>query len=395
MRDASRDNSPLLLKGETKINVSSPSDINNLFKDTDQLNKTIEKMNDRYDETLNNTFTGGMIQYSPVFNKIGRSVYGTVGDSFKKLIEYNGFFCYIPEANECFKKCIESIYKKDFSQDYCDFKKDSCRCKNTITSAKFQHLGKKYKLDLGFYIIKEKGNLPTTVTKRDFCLFIHNHHFCVIRKTDQTNFTDAITELENNFKYEDNQFSDHIQKQIIEYKFPISYEKNCMLGVFSFDFETLNVKYQINCEPYAAGVCRLNRLYESFKGDLTEKKLETETQNVHVFDRENGNPIVGMINYVINNYKGKAKMITDRYGRKIVIPYNYQMVGHNASGFDNFIVLISIPKPYTNIKIIKRYRGLINLSFKVGDVFVDDRVKPRYMKFVFSKFHTSGSLKTI
>ena len=56
------------------------------------------------------------------------------------------------------------------------------------------------------------------------------------------------------------------------------------------------------------------------------------------------------------------------------------MIGHNASGFDNYFVLDSLPKSYTNIKIIKTSRGLIKLSFKVGSNIEDDRETPKKLK---------------
>ena len=34
---------------------------------------------------------------------------------------------------------------------------------------------------------------------------------------------------------------------------------------------------------------------------LTEKELEIEREHVHVFDRENNNPVTDMIAYVIKN----------------------------------------------------------------------------------------------
>ena len=103
---------------------------------------------------------------------------------------------------------------------------------------------------------------------------------------------------------------------MVEYKSPISYEKTCLFAVFAFDLETCNVENQLYCEAYAAGVYHLNRLYECFNGDLTEKELQIERENVHVFDPENNNPVLDMINYVINNYKGKPKIIRNKHGKK-------------------------------------------------------------------------------
>ena len=119
-----KDGYPFMLKGEIRINDNDPSTINAFFKDGEQIDKRVEKINDKYDETLNITFTGELIRYTKTFNKIQRSNYGTGCDVFRKIVEYRGNLCYIPEENECFRKCLEFIYKKDFSQQYREFIKN-------------------------------------------------------------------------------------------------------------------------------------------------------------------------------------------------------------------------------------------------------------------------------
>ena len=392
-----RDKNPFILKGVIKINDNDPTSVNNFFKNAEALDKWIEKINDNYDETLNITFTGELIKYTKTFSKVKRSDYGTGCDSFKKIVEYRGNLCYIPEENECFRKCLEFINKKDFSQQYLDFIKESQRNKNIMTSARIQPFCTKYNINLGAYNINQPKILPRSVTERRICLFIHKNHFCVIWKTNKTTFTDAIKELEDNFEYEPNQISDNILKQVIEYKFPSSYEKDCLFGVFSFDLETVNVPYQEFCEAYAAGCYHLDRLKECYNGDLGEKELEIERQNVHIFDRVNNNPVLDMIKYITTNYEGKPKYYKDKNGEFKKSSYRYQLIGHNASGFDNAIVLNSLSKEYTNknTKIIRTSRGFLKISFRVGTVYEDDREIPKYMKFVCSKVHISGSLKKI
>ena len=71
--------------------------------------------------------------------------------------------------------------------------------------------------------------------------------------------------------------------------------------MFGFDLETCNVDNQIYCEAFAASVYHLSRLNERFKGDLTEKEIEIERQHVRVFDRENGNFVKDMVNYVLKS----------------------------------------------------------------------------------------------
>ena len=142
---------PFILKGELKINDNESSMINAFFSNRDALIERIEKINERYDETVAITFTGIVIKYTKSFNKIHRSFYGTGCHSFKKIVEYRGNLCYIPEQNECFRKCLEFIYKKDFTEKYHVFIKNSKTTKNIMTSAKIQPFCKKYGINLGVY----------------------------------------------------------------------------------------------------------------------------------------------------------------------------------------------------------------------------------------------------
>ena len=161
----------------------------------DQIIKSIENMFDNYDETLGVLFSGEMINYTLVFNKVKRSIYGTGCNIQQKLKDYRSDFVYIPEANECFRKCIEFIYQKDFSQEYREFIKQSDRRKNIMTQTKIQPFCKKYNLNLSVFNVKQKTILPRSITQRNVCLYIQDDHFCVIRKIDQPTYPDAIKEL--------------------------------------------------------------------------------------------------------------------------------------------------------------------------------------------------------
>ena len=57
----------------------------------------------------------------------------------------------------------------------------------------------------------------------------------------------------------------------------------------------------------------------------------------------------------------------------LVSSYKNQMVGHKASGFDNYIVLNSLPKPFTCIIRSKTSRSFFKLSFRAGSVYEDER----------------------
>ena len=114
-----------------------------------------------------------------------------------------------------------------------------------------------------------------------------------------------------------------------------------------------------------------------------------------MFDRENGNTLLKLIDYVIINYKGKPKYVNKKHGNRKLSSYKYQMGGHDAIFFDNYIVLNSLPSSYKCIKLNKTSRGLKKLSLQAGSVIEGDREMLKYMIFVCSKCHLSGSLKSI
>ena len=78
---------------------------------------------------------------------------------------------YIPPENECFRKCLESIYKKDPSQQYREDVQGSYRCENIMTKAKIQPLCEKHNINLGVYNVKNVKVLPATVTEKRISLF--------------------------------------------------------------------------------------------------------------------------------------------------------------------------------------------------------------------------------
>ena len=75
--DAGKDEYPFILNGEIKINGDEISLTNRFYKDVEQLTKASEKMIDKYNESLDVLFTGEMIKYAVVLNKVKRSDFGT------------------------------------------------------------------------------------------------------------------------------------------------------------------------------------------------------------------------------------------------------------------------------------------------------------------------------
>ena len=170
---------------------------------------------------------------------------------------------------------------------------------------------------------------------------------------------------------------------------------NCLYYVFAFDLETCIVEYSEDFESFAAGVRHPNNLDLYVKSNLNKEELVIERSKVHVLYGENGKSVLKVIEYGINKYEGKPKYVIIKHGNRRFSPYKYQMVGHNASGFDKYIVMSSLPSSYKGIKTIEIPRGLTKQSNKIGSVIEDDRKVPKYVKLVCPKSYKSGSLKSI
>ena len=163
--------------------------------------------------------------------------------------------------------------------------------------------------------------------------------------------------------------------------------------MFVIDLETHND--QKFAEAYAAGLYDVNRLKDCWYRDLNSNELVIERKLVKVFDSCNGNCIMNMLKYFSENYNGDERTYIDKDGDEIISSYRLLLVAHNSSRFDSWVVLNSLVKEITNLKIMKTARGLISLSFRCGIKIVNTCEVPQYVKFTCSKSHIKGPLNKI
>ena len=69
------------------------------------------------------------------------------------------------------------------------------------------------------------------------------------------------------------------------------------------------------------------------------------------------------------------------------------MVAHNASGFVSWVVLNSLVREITGLKIRKTARVLISISFRYGFKTNNTVEVTQYVKFTCTKIHNKGSLE--
>ena len=365
IEDMEQLNNGFFTNGYFTLGEEGEIDTNRFFKNSDELAKFIDKILDKYDDHPSIYYTGNIYRYFKIFKRVNRSEHGRGANEFNNILEYEGNNCYIPSGNGCFLKCINYIFDKDFSIEYFEFIKSYKRRPNVMARCRIPEFCKRYKIDIGIYDLNNGRILPRTVKQKNICVYIHENHYCVIwKKNRRDSLLNGVQEIENNFKYIKNKINENNLKQRIRYRFPKYDPIDQLENVFVFDLETHND--QEFAEAYAAGLYDVNRLRDCWYRDLNSDELIIERKNVTVFDASNGNCIMNMLKYISKNYDGDERTYIDKDGDEIISSYRLLLVAHNSSGFDSWVVLNSLIKDITELKIIKTARGLISLSFRCG-----------------------------
>ena len=216
---------------------------------------------------------------------------------------------------------------------------------------------------------------------------------CYLEKNRRDSLLNGVNEIDENFRYVKNKINENNLKQRIRYRFPEHETKDQLENVFVFDLETHND--QEFAEPYAAGLYDVNRLRDRWYRDLTSDELPIERGNVSVFDASNGICVMNKLKFISENYNGDERTYIDKDGDEIVSSYRLLLIAHNSSGFDSWVVLTSLVKEITGLKIIRTARGVISLAFRCGFKIVNTVEVPQYVKFTCSKSHIKGSLEKI
>ena len=132
--------------------------------------------------------------------------------------------------------------------------------------------------NLGYY--NEDRVFPRSVTDRDSALNLYSNHFCLIWKSENVSFNQAIIELKNNFKIVDNYITDENVKShfINEYK-PKKIESH-LTNFIVYDLETHNTE---RARPYCISFYRLSKLAGRYDRDPTKNELEKSLQDTSAF----------------------------------------------------------------------------------------------------------------
>ena len=105
-------------------------------------------------------------------------------------------------------------------------------------------------------------------------------------------------------------------------------------------------------EAYAFGFYDVHCLRDKWDRNFTVQEIETEREIAIVFDGFIGNPVMNMLKFNSENYEDDERTYIDKDGDEIVSSYRFSLVAHNSCRFDCWVVLNSLVKNTTDLKII-------------------------------------------
>ena len=101
------------------------------------------------------------------------------------------------------------------------------------------------------------------------------------------------------------------------------------------------------------------RLRDKCDRDLPCEEKDIGRKKFTAFDRSNANPSMNMLKFISEKYEGDERTYVDKDGEETVSSYKLLLVANNSNGFDSWVVLNSLVKEITELKIMKTARGLI------------------------------------
>ena len=107
-----------------------------------------------------------------------------------------------------------------------------------MTSAGLQPFCKKYDINIDFFDGTRIKHRNTTLRK--LFLFIYNNHFCLMWKSTNNSFTQAVEEIKINFKVVDNVISDKHVKSFFKYEYKLKKVQSSLTKMNIYVFETYN-----------------------------------------------------------------------------------------------------------------------------------------------------------
>ena len=328
------------------------------FRNMDDFEAFINSIDQDYDSE-DAIFNGYIYKLdTPQFKKVNRSQYGNGCDFKHEIIEYRGNNCYIPTKGYCFVKCINYLTGLDYKEQYLEFIRSETRRSKIMTMARIQPCPKKLGVNVGYYNGKEIW--PRNITERNRALFLYNNHFCLIWKSENVSFKDAIKELKDIFKIVDNYMTEENVNSFFKYEYTPKKIETHLSNFIVYDLETHNTD---RARPYCISFYRSSKIAGRYDRDQTHDELVKCKKDTIVFDGDNC--VEKALDFCLK-LKGDARKVNNK-----IVEYNLQMHAHNGSGFDTWIILNNLPCDRRIVgDIIKNGKGIISLKVFNGYIYI-------------------------
>ena len=352
------------------------------FKNMDDFETYINAIDVDYDSE-DVIFTGYVYKLdTPQFKVVKRSAYGKGTNYMQEIFEYHGQNCYIPSSGMCFIKCNNYFTNKDYTEEFLTFIRTEQRRSNLMTSARVGSFCRKNNINIGCFDGTRIN--PQNLTQRNTSLFIYNNHFCLIWKSNGISFNQVIENaLKPIFKVVDNVISDKHVKSFIKYEYNFKKVKSPLTNIVVYDLETFN---KIRAVPFCSCIYKLSEISGKDHRDISEQKNQKCPNDCVVF--KGTDCINEMLDHVLS-FKGEPKK-----NKNEIVEYNLYLIAHNGSGFDSYVVLNSLPRWRSVVKLIKNGAGIFSL--KIFNGYVDEKKKiPQYVHFRCGRVHNDQKLRRL
>ena len=249
-----------------------------------------------------------------------------------------------------------------------------------MTKARIQPFCRANSFNLGYF--NEDRVFPRSVTNRDSALYLYNTHFCLIWKSENISFNQAIRKKK--FKIVDNYITDDNVNSRFIYEYNPKKIESHLTNFFVYDLETHNTD---RARPYCISFYRLSKLAGRYDRDPTKNELERSLQDTIAFAGDKC--ISNALDYCLK-LKGEEYKINNE-----VVEYNLQMHAHNGSGFDTWIVLNNLDCDKRIVNVVKNGKGIIELKVFNGYIEKIKKHIPQCFHFSCGMTHINYSPKNL
>ena len=106
--------------------------------------------------------------------------------------------CFTPTSSNCLVKHFNYFTKKDYTEKFLTFNRTEQRRSNVMISARIQLFCRKHNTNISYF--NGKDVCPRIITERTIASKLHKNNFCLLWRSHDITFNEAIQELNYNFK---------------------------------------------------------------------------------------------------------------------------------------------------------------------------------------------------